>query len=127
MKTIIAGSRSLENLRLDQIDKVVKGSGFTITEVVSGAARGIDTLGEWWAERNGIPVVKFPADWRRGRSAGPVRNSQMANYADALVAIWDGVSRGTAHMIQEARAEGLKVHVHTVARCLALRATGGRE
>lgn len=83
-----------------------------VTEVVSGCARGVDRLGEQWAQMRSIPIKRFPANWDRdGRSAGPIRNRQMANYAEALVAIWDGESKGTKNMIEEAERRGLVVFV----------------
>lgn len=98
MKVIIAGSRDITD-KYTVID-AVKGAEFVISEVVSGVARGVDTLGEQWAEKNNIPVKQFPADWETfGRSAGYQRNYEMARYADALIAIWDGKSRGTLNMI----------------------------
>lgn len=111
MKTIIAGSRGIVSPYV--VAEAVRKSGFTVTEVVSGTARGVDQLGEHWAQRQRIPVKPFPADWdRHGRAAGYVRNQQMAQYADALIAIWDGVSRGTKHMIDIAKDKGLKVFVY---------------
>lgn len=71
-----------------------------ITEVVSGGAKGIDTLGEHWAKNNDIPIKVFQANWDlHGKSAGIIRNKEMGNYADILVAFWDYKSRGTKHMI----------------------------
>ena len=113
MKTIIAGSRSVTDL--DLVADAVRASGFDITEVVSGGAPGVDSLGEQWAEQHGIPVTRFPADWKRyGRRAGPIRNTEMAEYAEALIAVWDGRSRGTKNMIQLARQRGLRVFVFRV-------------
>jgi hypothetical protein len=72
----------------------------TITEVVSGKARGADSLGERYASEFGIIVAKFPADWNRfGKRAGYVRNEEMAHYADKAVVFWDGISKGSRHMI----------------------------
>ena len=113
MKTIIAGSRSFNDYELmcslmDQVD-------FWITEVISGGARGADKLGERWAVDNGIPYELFLADWDGyGKSAGMIRNKQMANNADALVAFWDGESKGTANMINVAKKRGLKVVIFMV-------------
>lgn len=112
MKVIIAGSRGIDNIHL--IAKAVRDSGFKVTEVVSGTARGVDRLGERWATNNGVPIRRFPADWDTfGKSAGYQRNAEMAMYADALIAIWDGYSKGTGHMIQLANTHHLKVYVHT--------------
>ena len=103
MKTIIAGSRDFNdyNLLKSQLDyyRMHKND---ITEVVSGCARGADTLGEFYANEQSIPVKQFPADWdKHKRASGPIRNRQMAEYADCLIAVWDGSSRGTKNMIDE--------------------------
>lgn len=112
MKTIIAGSREINDSRI--VDQVIQNEiNFTVTEVVCGCAGGVDTLGDQWANQHGVPVKYFPARWRvLGKMAGFARNIQMANYADCLIAIWDGHSRGTKHMIDKAKELGLNVHVH---------------
>lgn len=110
MKTIIAGSRTITDYAA--IEAAVTASGFTITQVVSGCARGVDRLGEQWGYAHDVPIARFPADWKRyGRQAGPLRNNEMAVYADALIAVWDGESIGTKHMISAAHARGLQVFV----------------
>lgn len=81
-----------------------------VTEVVSGCCRGVDRAGEEWARQRGIPVKRFPANWKKfGVAAGPIRNAEMAEYAEALVAIPTGVSRGTRDMIDKAKARGLEI------------------
>lgn len=85
-----------------------------VTEVVSGGAMGADSLGEAWANRRDKPITRFPADWNQhGKAAGPIRNAQMADYADCLLAVWDGTSRGTADMIEQMRKRGKPVKVVT--------------
>lgn len=116
MKTIIAGSRDIPNA-LDCVTDAVMSSGYYITEIISGGARGIDMAGEAYAALNAVPIVRFPADWNKhGKSAGFIRNTQMAEYAQALIAVWDGESRGTKHMIEEARRCGLQIYVHQIKR-----------
>lgn len=111
MKTIIAGSRGIQ--LMDDINDAVSASQFLITEVVCGMARGADLLGKEWADYLNIPVKQMPADWNQyGKRAGYLRNEDMAAYADALIAIWDGNSPGTKHMIQIARRKRLKVYIH---------------
>lgn len=108
---VIAGSRSfgsgIERARVvEYVDDVVEESGFDVDEVVSGTARGADQAGEAWAEREGLPVERFPADWdEHGKAAGPIRNEEMADYADRVIAIWDGQSVGTRNMIETGCAE----------------------
>lgn len=110
MKTIIAGSRTIIDYNL--VVKAIKESGFTITEVVCGLAKGVDSLGEQYAIENNIPVTYFPADWEKlGRSAGPIRNEQMGDYASAVICVWDGKSRGTKHMIHYARKKNLQIYI----------------
>jgi ABC-type enterochelin transport system substrate-binding protein len=112
MKIIIAGGRnfrdydklreSCDNLLVNQKD----------VEIASGTAAGADTLGERYAQEKGYEVKKFPAQWDLyGKSAGYKRNQQMAEYADGLIAFWDGKSKGTKHMIDIANKMGLKVRV----------------
>lgn len=115
MKTIVAGSRTVTDIR--HVNEAIHNCGFEeeITEVVSGGAKGVDALGEEWARTRNIPIKVFPADWAKyGNRAGPIRNCQMGDYADALVAVWDGKSSGTKHMIDYARSNGLVVYVHIV-------------
>jgi hypothetical protein len=113
MKCIIAGTRTLTNYQV-VLDAIAK-SQFEITEVVSGGALGVDTLGEQWARENKVTIVTFPPKWSVfGKSAGPIRNAQMADYAEALIAVWDGVSKGTKNMIEAATAKNLKVYVHLI-------------
>jgi hypothetical protein len=110
MRVIIAGSRTFDNY--DIIDISIKMSKFIITEIISGGADGIDSLAERYAKENNIPLKVYPADWQKhGKKAGPIRNGIMANNADALIAIWDGKSRGTKNMIETALKKKLKVSV----------------
>lgn len=113
MKTIIAGSRKCDSY--GELLAAIRISNFDITEVVSGCAKGIDTLGEQWAVTHNIPIKRFPVtkdDWVHiGKSAAMIRNGNMADYSDALIAIWDGKSSGTKDMIIKARKKGLKVCV----------------
>lgn len=119
MRIIIAGSRNYDNTEdfFRRMDSIPDSAPWflDITEVVSGTARGTDTMGEFWADHFYIPVKRFPANWEKfGRSAGPRRNGEMAQYADGLVAFWDGLSSGTRSMIDLAKGRGLKVHIEMI-------------
>jgi hypothetical protein len=101
MKLVIFGSRWIEDMLELENAMEVCGVASKVTEIVSGGARGVDRLGERYARQRGIPCKIFPAQWKKhGKSAGPLRNIEMADYADYGVSVWDGVSRGTAHMIK---------------------------
>lgn len=113
MKVIIAGGRDIENYNL--IVEAINDSEFDISEVVSGGAKGVDTMGEHWADKHNIPVKRFLARWEiYGRSAGPHRNIEMANYAEALIAVWDGKSRGTKNMIETAKKRKLDIYIKLI-------------
>ncbi len=114
MKVIIAGSRSINSM--EELEAAIAASGFTISEVVCGCANGVDTLGEWWAKKNEIPVTYFPAEWGKyGKTAGFKRNAEMANYGEALIALWDGASNGTRNMVNQAKIKNLPVFLCKVA------------
>ena len=109
MKIIIAGSRVLKDVFYNGLVAVMQDMakrGFVPTEIVSGGAAGVDKMGERWAEEKAIPVRVFEANWATGNDAGIKRNEEMAAYADALIAIWDGHSDGTQHMIKTMIALG---------------------
>lgn len=113
MRTIIAGSR--KGPTAAHIDLAMSECGWSPTIVVSGRAPGADRLGEDWAVAHQIPIDLFPANWKRyGNAAGCLRNTKMAENADALVAIWDGQSNGTRHMISEAHRLNLRVYVYVI-------------
>lgn len=80
--------------------------------IISGHASGADALGERYAQERGFLLETYPADWKvLGKADGPIRNAKMAEVADALIAFWDGKSRGTKNMIDTATKRGLKVAV----------------
>jgi len=107
MKVIVAGGRDItdKDLVFRLINKTIQRwntEGIEpITEIVSGTARGVDTLGEVFAEENNIPIKRFPADWENnGKAAGPIRNRQMADYADRAIIIMHEDSRGSKNMFE---------------------------
>lgn len=110
VRLIIAGSRRIFDY--DILESELCEPGFCIREIVSGGAQGVDRLGERWARAYGFGVKRFVPDWEKyGRSAGYLRNEKMAQYADALLAVWDGESKGTAHMINCMRELGKPLRV----------------
>lgn len=115
MKLIIAGSRSIANPNI--IEEAIHNSGWRneIIEVVSGCANGVDKLGEMWAEKNNILIKRFPANWQKyGRKAGSLRNKQMAEYGDKLIAIWDGNSTGTIDMVKQMKTAEKPAYLHKI-------------
>lgn len=115
MKIIVAGGRDFKDsvLMCDVLNDAIRGH--TDIEIVSGLARGADMLGKTLAEASNVAVKEFPANWgdmtepcvrktnRYGdynALAGHKRNHAMGDYADMLIAFWDGKSKGTNEMIQ---------------------------
>lgn len=124
-KVIIAGSRRLTDYNL--VIEAIQESGFQIDEVVCGCAKGPDTNGRIWAEKNNIPVKKFPAKWddftvkpcfiktrydgaKYNSYAGHNRNKEMAEYGTHLILIWDGKSSGSASMRKLAKENSLTIY-----------------
>lgn len=101
IRVIVAGSRTFKDYGtlhegLTRLEEV-----YNIKQIVSGTAKGADSLGEKYAKENGIDIARFPADWDAyGKKAGYLRNTEMAHYADVLLVFWDGKSKGTQHMIK---------------------------
>lgn len=137
MKTIIAGSRNIadyfcedyckckdssykgiapcEDLAYNELVKFIDKCPWEITQVISGTAKGVDRLGERWAKENNIPCVRYPAKWAKyGKSAGPIRNAEMADVAEATIVLWDGVSKGTNNMIKVSRKKKLGLIVKDI-------------
>ena len=111
MKVIIAGTREFDNYNYlcYCIDSLIRNEDLKIDEVVCGGAKGADELGKRYAKERNIPVKMFPAMWDAyGNSAGVIRNHQMAEYGDYLIAFWDKRSKGTKEMIEYMRKTAKK-------------------
>lgn len=128
IKTIIAGPRDFNNqsfvfsaldIVFSRLTKSSKETNDSLEindleniEIVEGGATGIDALAKSYAIDRNIKYKEFPADWNKhGRVAGPIRNKQMAEYSDILIAFRyvDNPSRGTENMIRQAKGNNLKV------------------
>jgi len=103
MKIVVAGSRNMPDAA-EKVDSALRMSGwyYRVNVIVSGGSGNVDLAGEVWGREHGCVVRRFSADWdKHGKAAGPIRNRQMAEYSDALVAVCDGESKGTTNMILE--------------------------
>lgn len=109
MNVAIVGSRDYSNLEAVRayVQSLPKD-----TVIVSGGARGVDSVAEQEARKCGLKVLIFPAEWEKyGKSAGYRRNVDIVTAADQVVAFWDGESRGTQHSINLARAQGKPLEI----------------
>ena len=101
MKLAVIGSRKFTDYEL----LINRLSDYSISQIISGGAQGADTLAADYACTHGIPLLEIRPDWSRyGRSAGPIRNKEIINKADKVIAFWDGSSRGTAQAVAYARS-----------------------
>lgn len=132
MKLIIAGCRDADLIRdpiatpADEPDQgnigriifhVLGWKVKEVDEVVHGDSGIVDQSGALWASLFDKKITAFPADWDlHGKAAGPIRNKQMAQYADELLALWDGKSQGTKNMIDEMLKAGKSVHIYPISR-----------
>ena len=108
MKVIVAGGRNFVDYKLMKVYLDAWLNKRPNVTIVSGCAKGADILGERYAQEAGHSLLRMPAAWNKyGKAAGHIRNASMAKVADALVAFWDGESKGTSHMILVARKAGL--------------------
>lgn len=114
-KVIIAGGRDFNDYKLleDKCMKILSNKLKTHkVEIVSGCARGADRLGGQFAINHGLRLYCYPADWNKyGKSAGYVRNNIMAEYSHALIAFWDGKSKGTEHMVKVMKKQNKLVRI----------------
>lgn len=133
LRIIIAGSRDFNdyekleemmNKFFEHFYKYNKDEHYSCVKIISGTARGTDSLGERYAEEHGYEVVRFPADWDAlGKRAGVIRNAEMAKYAaedeneGVLVVFWDGKSKGTEHMINIAKRYDIQVYFNSIKEC----------
>lgn len=115
-KVIIAGTRTFNDYKLlkEKVDYLLKEKKKNHEIIiVSGGATGADSLGEKYALENNYNVIRMEAEWDKyGKAAGPIRNRNMAEIADACIVFWDRKSKGALNMIHEADKKGIKVQTY---------------
>lgn len=115
MKIAIVGSRTYPNLKqvADFVADLPEG-----TIVISGGAIGVDRTAENAAKARGLQVISIKPSWGKyGRQAGFLRNTQIVEMADEIVAFWDGESRGTKDSIDKAMKLGKSVTIFSNTIC----------
>lgn len=113
-KLVVAGSREFNDYPLLEtiLLQILVNHELSEVEIVSGNARGADKLGEVFARKHGCQLKQFIPNWSEdGRGAGMIRNRQMSQYADGCIVFWDGLSKGTVNMIENAKKEDLDLRV----------------
>ena len=107
IRVAVVGSRTFNNYNL--LESVLNKirSETSIECIVSGGAKGADKLSERWAEEYGVPTKIYKPDWKKFRGrAGIIRNKDIVDDADLVIAFWDGISNGTASTIDIAKKQG---------------------
>jgi len=109
VRVLVSGSRSITDPAL--VERAIVDSGFPVTLLLSGGAIGVDRIAEAWATRQGIPIEQIKPDWKQhGRGAGFKANEALIARAEAVVVVWDGVSKGTSDVISQAERNHVKCH-----------------
>ncbi len=113
MVIAIVGSRTwVEDGRIAQIVSLIQRK-HPDALIISGGARGVDTIAIRVAKRLGLSTKVYPADWdKHGKRAGFLRNQTLVSEADVVIAFWDGESRGTAHSIELAENAGKPCYIY---------------
>ena len=113
MKLGIVGSRTLNQKNVKEIiSQVVEKSKNKIDEIVTGGANGVDSIAELYAKQNNIKCSVFLPQYETyGKRAPLIRNNVILENSDAILAIWDGESKGTLYTINRAKKLGLKVMI----------------
>ena len=117
MKIVVGGSRDFSDhtLLCEFLDSVLDGTDASDVTLLSGGCRGADTLAEKYASERGITIERHLPEWDKyGRAAGVHRNCEMVDEADAVVAFWDGTSRGTKSLIEYAKKKGKPLHLKMI-------------
>ena len=100
-RLIVAGSRNFNDYQFvkDEVTKYINDLG-NVVEIVSGKAKGVDTLGERIAEELGLKIAEFPADWEKfGKRAGYLRNTEMGKYATHAIIFCNSEDKGSTMML----------------------------
>ena len=107
MRIGVVGSRSFDNY--DLMQKTLADLGPTV--IVSGGAKGADTLAARYAQENGLELIEFKPNWKLGRHASLLRNTQIVEASDFVLAFWDGKSTGTQDSVKKAVDRGIPYRV----------------
>jgi len=109
----IIGSRTFNNYFIveSEVNKILQDNNYTIHTVISGGAIGADTLAEKYCSQYNIPIKVIKPDWRLGKSAGMIRNTEIIKESDVIIAFWDNKSKGTSDSINKAKKLNKKIFI----------------
>ncbi len=116
----VVGSRNWTDKQkvMDELNNL----SYSISQIVSGGAEGVDTLAATWARANHVPLVEYLPEWSQyGKAAGAIRNKLIVNSCDKLIAFWDGTSKGTKISIDLATQQGKLLSIFRITDLRAIR------
>jgi len=109
MKLAVIGSKEFQDFRLLAIEIEKENN---VTKIISGAALGTDSLARRYAIQNNISLLEFPPDYAKyGTQAKHVRDNQIVNHCDKVLAFWDGVCEGTKYTMDYAHQQKVPVRI----------------
>ena len=118
-RIIVCGCRDFNDQSkiYNTLDEIL--TSYSDIEIISGHAKGVDTIAEHYAREHNYPCRIFPADWNKyGKKAGPIRNSQMLKHAlletPIVIAFWNGKSKGTHNMINQAKEKNVQTYIEYI-------------
>lgn len=112
MKLAIIGSRGIQNANIGELIRLYS---LEPTTIISGGARGVDQSAARFAKANGLELLVFRPDYKKHLQGAPIRRNELiAMECDTMLAIWDGQSKGTKHVVQYAQKLGKHVIIHLV-------------
>ena len=116
MKIAIVGSRDFVDYDnfVQRLNKILNENQIKVSVIVSGGARGVDTLAERFAEENHLETKIFKPNWEIGRHAAFLRNTDIVESADIVIAFWDGFSRGTKDSITKAKKRNKRLFIEKI-------------
>lgn len=112
MKLAVIGSRGFCDFEKLNSELTILNTSKKISVIISGGAKGADSLAENWAKEHGIPVRVILPDWKKfGRGAGPIRNKLIIDECEQSIAFWDGQSKGTLQAINYAKEKKVPIKI----------------
>jgi len=113
LNVAVVGCRTIADI--DLISQSINEAPFNVGRILSGGAKGADTLGEKYALEHNLPIIYFYPYWEElGKRAGMQRNSEMIKFADGVIAVWDGISVGTRNAIETTKANRIPLYLKMV-------------
>ena len=117
MRITIGGCRDYNNYEVfsEFVSECISKINSENIVILSGHCSGVDEMAEKYAKEKGYELEIYPADWKKyGKAAGPKRNKEMVRNSNAVIAFWDGKSRGTKNLIDLAKKKDIQIKIYNI-------------